>query len=659
MKLIAIAVSLGLTAVAAGMPIIVFNEDDSHFFDDGASRETLQAYIDTFASGGRVTHFFMCPNAMRANFDSRTFEPVWKSMEEPGVKVSSWARSLKRLYDGGIDPYAVWIARCREKGISPWITMRMNDVHGVTDPSYCSLSTFWRRHPELRRVPESKSKDWSHYAFDFSHREVREHHLAFVKELFDRYDMDGFETDWLRFYWHLTPGKELEQSRYLTEFMRDVRKIARAAESRRGHRILVGARVASTPKVALALGTDAIEWAKKGLVDWIVPCNFWTTVDFDLPIDDWQRQVAAANPSVMVIPGLDIGVRMFRNRRMLTAAECRGWAELQYARGAKGVYLFNYFSPPMFDYVQSGCFDMSHIADLPRAYPVSYRDTALSVADSGRQVPTSCGKTTAEVRIPIGCPPTQGMATVLLAFDAAVSNVFEAVRLNGVELMSVKSVPAEKWLAPKEDVGASFECRFPVEALVSGTNIVSVAPLGGLCKLLACELIIEPITESPTRGGCSRSIPQILIMGTPNLSDSLCVVKQFVFDERRCAMSELVAALAADWNGHEALREEIARHGKFYGNIRHLNATKRRIVMRCPMIPGINDDDTELAALGKLADELEMVEELNVEPYVPYGVDKSRRLGLMVYEAPQPPPEYGAAIVAKLSALTPKPVWLP
>ena len=71
--------------------------------------------------------------------------------------------------------------------------------------------------------------------------------------------------------------------------------------------------------------------------------------------------------------------------------------------------------------------------------------------------------------------------------------------------------------------------------------------------------------ESPTRGGCSRSIPQIFLMGTPNLIDSLCVVKQFVFDERRCTMSELVAALAADWKGHEALREDIARHGKFYG----------------------------------------------------------------------------------------------
>ena len=94
-------------------------------------------------------------------------------------------------------------------------------------------------------------------------------------------------------------------------------------------------------------------------------------------------------------------------------------------------------------------------------------------------------------------------------------------------------------------------------------------------------------------------------------------------------------------------------------NIRHLNNAKRRIVMRCPMIPGVNDDDEELKALGKLADELEMVEELNVEPYVPYGVDKAQRLGLKVYEAPLPPPEYGPAMVATLSRFTRKTVCLP
>ena len=94
-------------------------------------------------------------------------------------------------------------------------------------------------------------------------------------------------------------------------------------------------------------------------------------------------------------------------------------------------------------------------------------------------------------------------------------------------------------------------------------------------------------------------------------------------------------------------------------NVRHLDAAKSRIVMRCPMIPGINDDDAELKARGALADELDAVEAVDVLPYVPYGVDKARRLGLKVYEAPRPPREYGPAIVAKLSALTRKPVRQP
>jgi hypothetical protein len=31
-------------------------------------------------------------------------------------------------------------------------------------------------------------------------------------------------------------------------------------------------------------------------------------------------------------------------------------------------------------------------------------------------------------------------------------------------------------------------------------------------------------------------------------------------------------------------------------NMRHLSVAKRRILMRCPMIPGINDDDAEIKA---------------------------------------------------------------
>ena len=48
-----------------------------------------------------------------------------------------------------------------------------------------------------------------------------------------------------------------------------------------------------------------------------------------------------------VIPGTDSGVMTKASdgkRRMMTAAEYRGWADRMFKGGAKGVYLFNLFT---------------------------------------------------------------------------------------------------------------------------------------------------------------------------------------------------------------------------------------------------------------------------------------------------------------------------
>lgn len=98
-------------------------------------------------------------------------------------------------------------------------------------------------------------------------------------------------------------------------------------------------------------------------------------------------------------------------------------------------------------------------------------------------------------------------------------------------------------------------------------------------------------------------------------------------------------------------------------NLRRVNAAcakagRGEIVLRCPLIPGLNDGETELRGRGALADELSAVIRLDVEPYVPYGIDKAKRLGLRVYEAPQPPAEYGPAKVRELQKMTKKEVRL-
>lgn len=343
-----------LVTAAVASPVLVFNEDDSHFFGNPPEKMTetgLLEYLDEVVAPGAVTHFFMCPNAMRANFDSKAFEPIWKAIGEPGRK-PGWGVKAKMLHDRGVDPYAVWVKGCRERRVSPWISMRMNDVHNVHDPSFCSLSTFWLKHPEFRREPGATVRNggqWTCWALDYSHPEVRAYSLAFVKELLERYDVDGIECDWMRFPEHLPPGRERECSPCLDAFMRDVRQAANQAAKRRGHPVLVGARVDSDPVAALRRGTDAFAWAREGSVDWIVPCNFFASVDFELPYADWRRRMDEANAKVRVIPGADSGVLLPGKRwcrRLLTLDEYCGWADRMYAQGAEGVYLFNLFQHP-------------------------------------------------------------------------------------------------------------------------------------------------------------------------------------------------------------------------------------------------------------------------------------------------------------------------
>lgn len=73
--------------------------------------------------------------------------------------------------------------------------------------------------------------------------------------------------------------------------------------------------------------------------------------------------------------------------------------------------------------------------------------------------------------------------------------------------------------------------------------------------------------ESATRGGAKLARGGgVNFMGGTNLIDSLTVIRQFVFDEKRIGMTELLDALDSDWKDAEDLRREILRDGRFFGN---------------------------------------------------------------------------------------------
>lgn len=88
-----------------------------------------------------------------------------------------------------------------------------------------------------------------------------------------------------------------------------------------------------------------------------------------------------------------------------------------------------------------------------------------------------------------------------------------------------------------------------------------------------------------------------------------------------------------------------------------LAAAGVKIILRCPLIPGMNDSQPELAGIGELAENLPAVSEVQVEPYHPLGQSKALRLGLSdYYAAPFATQEFTLACIAAIQRHTGKSV---
>jgi len=61
-------------------------------------------------------------------------------------------------------------------------------------------------------------------------------------------------------------------------------------------------------------------------------------------------------------------------------------------------------------------------------------------------------------------------------------------------------------------------------------------------------------------------------------------------------------------------------------NLHQLDRTGAQIILRCPLVPGVNDDDSELQRIADLADSLQNIQRIDLEPYHPLGERKSEYL---------------------------------
>jgi len=246
------------------------------------------------------------------------------------------APSAEAFHRRGFDPFGLLLRGIKASGKETFITFRMNDVHNPTEE--WNMPRIRREHPEyvvgLDEIQAGKA-EWMSYCLDYSRPEVRRHILDIITEQVELYGdvMDGFQLDWMRFPRHLsgTPEEVWAKREIVTEFTREVRAILR----RGGRKLLLAARVPTTPAACRRLGFDLAAWGREGLVDLVVTCPFLTS-EWVLPLDDMRAWLA--NPAVPLVGGFDMGF----GRQPHFPESLRGIAATFYDRGSDGVHLFNF-----------------------------------------------------------------------------------------------------------------------------------------------------------------------------------------------------------------------------------------------------------------------------------------------------------------------------
>jgi len=433
---------------------LFFNQDCTDFFysrgPEQMNSEAVDAFVDRLASLG-VTALLVNTNAQRTNYASEVWEPLWTGYDptgpddqpvlkhQPAEGVAAMRRLLNNmlaLVAKDVDYPARMIARCRVRGVQGWISLRMNDLHDVHLPDSPLLSTFWKQHPELRRVPYRDS-GWTDRALDYAHPEVRDHYMVLIRESLARFDPDGLELDFMRFGYHFAIGHERDGGVLLTRWLSEVRDLVLDWERRRGHPISLGVRVPADPITSRELGMDAVVWAREGLCDLVVPTPFWTTCDFDLPLELWRDLLEGTSASLG--GGLECRLQPYPGApaRLLKPDEARGAATHVWAAGTDVLYLFNYFESGHFgglwteqDYTETlrAMGSLDGLTSLPRTHCVTFRDTSAPGYPVAYSLPAE--GPVCIFRLQTGPRPTGGKAEVVLGLEMPEGAKPPRVRVN-------------------------------------------------------------------------------------------------------------------------------------------------------------------------------------------------------------------------------------
>ena len=246
--------------------------------------------MDEVADAG-IDVLMLCPNIyMLPGWDS-DYYPYWREEglnrnfnEEisPGPTIGL----VRDFIVSGTDMVGLSLQRARERNLAFFHSWRMNDGQFLERPTSPTASPFWHEHPEYRiGGPDVTAGDRdiqkrALLCLDFSYEAVRDYKFGFIKELFERYDIDGLELDFLRMPAFFPKEMSFdEKATIMTGFVRRVRWMMDDKKPE----IPLCVRIGGTFQSNREIGLDIHTWVEEGLVDMLnLSASMMTCVDIEI-----------------------------------------------------------------------------------------------------------------------------------------------------------------------------------------------------------------------------------------------------------------------------------------------------------------------------------------------------------------------------------------
>lgn len=403
---------------------LIYNQDCTNIFI--ITQEPIQPghiykMVDEIADGG-ADLMLINPNAQKINYPGSAWEKFWDCYTE---NLPHYVRQMKRLAELGYDYLSLCIERCRERGIAPGVSIRMNDMHGALEPDTSPLnSNFYKQNPQYR-LPGKASEGWGRIGLNYEHSQVRQHYLNLIAEIVEKYDFDVLELDFLRFPNYFPRCNSKYHCKIMTDFIGQVRQIMLKKNSRTQLFI----RVASVPALCYELGFDLSTLSKKNLIDGITFSEFLNT-GWEMPVEEFRNLIgdrialfAGADVSADRRPGLPVRYMPY-NELLL-----EGFAYAYLSSGADGIYFFNFFTLRgknnnghnlRFD-VFKKIKNQSKLKGCPKVYLISSNIDHVPDTDLPKQIPVSAGpRMTKEFFVLMGKEPNHSRVLLKVLFSGEI-----------------------------------------------------------------------------------------------------------------------------------------------------------------------------------------------------------------------------------------------